>query len=68
MTEAEDGWEGGPGDEELKLNPDKEDRLHQTFGTLSKTYPILCVCCDHYDCMELYDVTVVHPEERGLFV
>ncbi len=34
MTESEDGWEGGPGDEELKLNPDKEDRLHQTFGTL----------------------------------
>jgi hypothetical protein len=41
----------------LRLSPDKEDLSHQTFLSLPKTYPTLCVSCAHYDCMQVYDVT-----------
>ncbi len=41
----------------VKLNPDKEDRLQSTFGTLPKTYPTLWIYCAHHDCMTVYDVT-----------
>jgi hypothetical protein len=41
----------------VKLNPDKDHKLHSTFGNLSKTYPTLWICCVHYNCMTVYDVT-----------
>jgi len=50
----------------VKLNPDKEDRLNQTFGTLSKTYPTQWVCCFHYDCIQVYDVTSSTDTQRNV--
>ncbi len=50
----------------VKLNPDKEDRLHQTFLSLPKTYPTLWVYCVHYDCMQVYDVTNFTDTQRNM--
>jgi hypothetical protein len=50
----------------VKLNPDKEDRLHQTFLSLPKTYPTLWICCAHYDCMQVYDVTNFTDTQRNV--
>ncbi len=50
----------------MKLNPDKHDKTHTTFGTLSKTYPTLWVCCDHHDCMVVYDVTSANDTQRNI--
>ncbi len=49
----------------VKLNPDKEDKLHSTFGNLSKTYPTLWISCSHYNCMLVYDVTNLNDTQRN---
>jgi hypothetical protein len=49
----------------VKLNPDKHDKTHATFGTLPKTYPTLWVCCVHHDCMSVYDVTSANDTQRN---
>ena len=41
----------------LRLSPNKDDLLYQTFGSLSKLYPTVWVWCDHYDYMKVFDVT-----------
>jgi hypothetical protein len=50
----------------VKLNPDKHDKTHATFGTLPKTYPTLWVCCAHHDCMAVYDVTSANDTQRNI--
>jgi hypothetical protein len=50
----------------VKLNPDKHDKTHTTFGTLPKTYPTLWVCCVHHDCMSVYDVTSANDTQRNI--
>ncbi len=50
----------------VKLNPDKHDRTHTTFGTLPKTYPTLWVCCAHHDCTTVYDVTSANDTQRNI--
>jgi hypothetical protein len=50
----------------VKLNPDKHDKIHATFGTLPKTYPTLWVCCVHHDCMTVYDVTSANDTQRNI--
>ena len=41
----------------LRLSPNKDDLLYQTFGSLSKFYPTVWVRCTHYDCIQVFDVT-----------
>ena len=45
----------------LRLSPNKDDLLNQTFDSLSKFYPTVWVCCAHYDSgddyMQVFDVT-----------
>ena len=49
----------------LRLSPNKDDLSYQTFDSLSKTHPIVWVCCDHYDCMEVFDVTNFFDTQRN---
>jgi len=49
----------------VKLNPDKVDGFKQTFGTLTKLYPTLWICCTHYNCMTVYDVTSSNDTQRN---
>ncbi len=49
----------------VNLNPDKDDRLHSTFGTLHKTYPTLWIYCSHHNCMSVYDVTNSNDTQRN---
>ena len=53
---------------QVKLAADKQDKIHATFGTLSKTYPTvaLWVCCAHHDCMAVYDVTNSNDTQRNI--
>ena len=44
----------------LRLIPNKDDLLFQTFGSLNKMYPTLGVYCTHYDCIPVFDVTNFH--------
>jgi hypothetical protein len=50
----------------VKLTPVNHDKTHTTFGTLSKTYPTLWVCCVHHDCMSVYDVTSANDTQRNI--
>ena len=50
----------------VKLNPDKHDKMHATFGTLPKVYPTLWVCCAHHDCMAVYDVSGQNDTQRNI--
>jgi hypothetical protein len=47
------------------MTPDKEHKLHSTFGNLPKTYPTLWICCAHYNCMSVYDVTNSNDTKRN---
>ena len=49
----------------LRLSPNKDDLLYQTFGSLSKFYPNVWVCCAHYDCIQVFDVTNFSDTQRN---
>ena len=50
----------------VRLNPDKDDRLNSSFSDLQKTFPTLWICCAHYDCMTVYDVTNDNDTQRNI--
>ena len=54
-----------PYDNTLRLSPNKDDLFHQTFGSLTNTHPTVWVCCVHYDCMEVFDVTIFSDTQRN---
>jgi hypothetical protein len=43
MTESEDGWEGGSGDEEQSEEGEDEVQLVQDSGSCASATPILCL-------------------------
>ena len=49
----------------LRLSPNKDDLLHQTFDSLTKTYPTVWVYCTHYDYMQVFDVTNFSDTQRN---
>jgi hypothetical protein len=44
MTESEDGWEGGSGDEEQSEEGDDEGQVVEKSGSHTSVTPIFCVC------------------------
>ena len=41
-------------------------QIQSNLRDLSKTYPTLWICCTHYNCMSVYDVTISNDTQRNI--